>query len=236
MDFSTSIITFFLVLLVCPVYSSEISSNHETNQTFRSVEEFHKFKKTIATHLRQINKPAVKTIKSFNGDIIDCIPIDKQLAFDHPILKGQKPLNPPERSRGHNQTDNLNDNFQLWSSSGQSCPEKTVPIKRTTKEDMLRASSIKRFGRKINKVVRNNVDSGHVHATTSVTGEFYGAKSNLNVWAPQVANMNEFSLAQIWVTSGPFESVNTIEAGWQVNPGLFGDNLPRLFIYWTVSN
>jgi hypothetical protein len=48
-----------------------------------------------------------------------------------------------------------------------------------------------------------------------VTGVFYGAKTYLNVWKPQVANKNELSLAQIWVTSGPIESINTIEAGWQ---------------------
>ncbi|KAK2354621.1 hypothetical protein QL285_092124 [Trifolium repens] len=235
MDFNTSIIALVLVFLVCPTYSFEISSHHVTNQTFRSREELQKLKKTIATRLRQINKPGVKTFQTLNGDIIDCIPINKQLAFDHPLLKGQKPLDPPERPRAHNQTDSLNDNSQLWNLSNETCPEKTVPIKRTTKEDILRSYYINRFGKKLNSVKRNTIGIGHVYATASVTGVFCGAKTYLNVWKPQVANKNELSLAQIWVTCGPIESINTIEAGWQVNPSFYGDYLPRLFIYWTAD-
>jgi hypothetical protein len=30
--------------------------------------------------------------QSPDGDIIDCVLTHKQLAFDHPLLKGQKPL------------------------------------------------------------------------------------------------------------------------------------------------
>jgi len=35
---------------------------------------------------------------------------------------------------------------------------------------------------------------------------------------PQVESPNEFSLAQMWITSGTYEKkdVNAIEAGWQV--------------------
>jgi len=31
-------------------------------------------------------------MQSLDGDIIDCILTHKQLAFDHPLLKGQKPM------------------------------------------------------------------------------------------------------------------------------------------------
>ncbi|RWR73616.1 hypothetical protein CKAN_00191200 [Cinnamomum micranthum f. kanehirae] len=37
--------------------------------------------------LKHLNKPAVKSIKSEDGDIIDCVDIFKQPAFDHPLLK-----------------------------------------------------------------------------------------------------------------------------------------------------
>ena len=49
-------------------------------------------------------------------------------------------------------------------------------------------------------------------------GEFYGAKATINVWAPQLESPEEFSVAQLWITSGTFEkkNVNTIETGWQV--------------------
>jgi hypothetical protein len=69
---------------------------------------------------------------------------------------------PPERPRAHNQTDSLNDNSQLWNLSNETCPEKTVPIKRTTKEDILRSYYINRFGKKLNSVKRNTIGIGHV--------------------------------------------------------------------------
>ena len=56
----------------------------------------------------------------------------------------------------------LEENVQLWSLSGESCPEGTVPIRRTKEEDMLRASSVRRFGRKPRRHVRRDSSSnGH---------------------------------------------------------------------------
>ncbi|CAA6665513.1 unnamed protein product [Spirodela intermedia] len=177
--------------------------------------------KRIRAHLRRLNKPSAKTIQSPDGDLIDCVPSHLQPAFDHPELKGQKPLS-----------------LQLWAVSGESCPEGTVPIRRTTEADMLRASSLRRFGRKPAAMVRRDSTSGgHEHAVGYVTGEqYFGAKASLNVWAPRVTTPSEFSLSQIWVISGSFGGdLNTIEAGWQVSPELYGDNRPRFFTYWTTD-
>ncbi|KAK2407876.1 hypothetical protein P8452_69826 [Trifolium repens] len=182
----------------------------------------------IATRLQQINKPAVKTIQSPDGDIIDCVLTHEQLAFDHPLLKGQKLLDPPETLIEHNQIGNSSDVFQLWSLSGESCPEGTIPIRRITEQDMLRAGSIRKFGKKYAD------RSKHEHAIVSVEGDGYtGAKASLNVWAPKVESRYEFSLAQIWMGSKDSE---TIEAGWQVCRTIYGDDRPRLFIYYTVDN
>jgi len=49
----------------------------------------------------------------------------------------------------------------LWTDSGEECPEGTIPIRRTTEEDILRASSIKRFGRKPKPVRRDSTSSDH---------------------------------------------------------------------------
>ncbi|VAI85761.1 unnamed protein product [Triticum turgidum subsp. durum] len=46
----------------------------------------------IRALLGRLNKPTLKTIKSPDGDLIDCVPSHLQPAFDHPMLKGQKPL------------------------------------------------------------------------------------------------------------------------------------------------
>lgn len=52
--------------------------------------------------------------------------------------------------------------LQQWAQSGESCPDGTIPIRRTTEEDVLRASKFGRFGRKPRRIVRRDSDgSGH---------------------------------------------------------------------------
>ncbi|GAB4860667.1 hypothetical protein Ancab_035830 [Ancistrocladus abbreviatus] len=226
------------LLVALTLISSVVSSNTlARNQTLRSDEKLQELKR-IRALLKKINKPAVKTIQSPDGDVIDCVPSHLQPAFDHPQLKGQQPLDPPERPRGHGIIAPVNENFQLWAESGESCPEGTVPIRRTSEEDVLRARSIEKFGRKLARSVRrDSTGSGHEHAVVFVNGDqYYGAKASINVWTPQVTNENEFSLSQIWVISGSFgNDLNTIEAGWQVSPALYGDKYPRFFTYWTTD-
>ncbi|GFY91401.1 carboxyl-terminal proteinase, putative [Actinidia rufa] len=204
----------FLTSSVSQVHSSQSHKYGRVNQTFRQRHELGNLK-SIRAHLKKINKPYLKTIQSPDGDLIDCVLSHQQPAFDHPKLKGKKPMDPPERPKGHNPNGMISEDFQLWSLSGESCPEGTIPIRRTSEHDMLRASSIRRFGRKIRPIRRDSSGSSHEHAVGYVTGqEYYGAKASINVWAPRVANQYEFSLSQMWVISGSFaDDLNTIEAG-----------------------
>ncbi|XP_058227409.1 protein neprosin [Rhododendron vialii] len=207
------------------------------NQTFRPQTELQKLRR-VKAYLRKINKPAVKTIQSPDGDVIDCVLSHLQPAFDHPQLKGQKPLEAPERPKGNDSTEAATEVFQLWTHSGESCPEGTIPIRRITEKDVSRADSVEKFGRKLRRGVRRDTaSSDHEHAVAFVNGEqYYGAKASLNVWAPRVTDQFEFSLSQLWVISGTFgNDLNTIEAGWQVSPELYGDNYPRFFTYWTTD-
>ncbi|KAK4707241.1 hypothetical protein R3W88_033213 [Solanum pinnatisectum] len=226
---STFIIWFlFSVSPVCSLETSELISN----QTFEAWKE----KMIIRDHLMKINKPSLKTIQSPDGDVIDCVLSHQQPAFDHPHIRGNKPLDPPERPNGHKSNPNELENFQLWSLSGETCPEGTIPIRRTREIDILRASSLQTFGRKIKTPIRRDtISNAHEHAVGYVSGdEYYGAKASINVWAPQISNQYEFSLSQIWIISGSFaDDLNTIEAGWQVSPEIYGDYFPRFFTYWT---
>ncbi|PIA29241.1 hypothetical protein AQUCO_06100033v1, partial [Aquilegia coerulea] len=199
-------VSFLLVLSssISPVLTSETKTS---NQTLHPGLELQKLKR-VRAHLRKINKPSIKTIKSPDGDLIDCILTHQQPAFDHPQLKGQKPLDPPERPNGHNTTNaSTIESFQLWATSGESCPQGTIPVRRTTEEDVLRASSIRRFGRKLRKSIRRDSSSSdHEHAVGYVLGQqFFGAKASLNVWTPRVS------------------------------PELYGDSHPRFFTYWTTD-
>ncbi|KAI4340709.1 hypothetical protein MLD38_025519 [Melastoma candidum] len=227
--------------LIPPAHSEDSSSgdlSREINQTFLPVQELQRLKMIARTRLESLNKPAVKTIQSPDGDIIDCVHSHRQPAFDHPLLKGQKPVDPPDRPNGQRMAGLAEDTFQLWSTLGETCPDGTIPIRRTTEEDVLRASSIVNFGRKVKRRVRRDTSGdGHEHAVGYVTGsEYYGAKSSINVWAPTISSQDEFSLSQMWIISGSFgDDLNTIEAGWQVSPELYGDYYPRFFTYWTTD-
>uniref|UniRef100_A0A7C9ARS9 Neprosin PEP catalytic domain-containing protein n=1 Tax=Opuntia streptacantha TaxID=393608 RepID=A0A7C9ARS9_OPUST len=238
---------FFLLVassLFPPVLSELERKNNPTNQTqsFHPGEELDKLR-TIRGHLDRINKTPLKTIQSVDGDLIDCVLAHQQPAFDHPLLKGQKPLDAPERPKGYEERKGkskmMEESFQLWHLTGETCPEGTIPIRRTTEDDMMRASSVSRFGRKPPRrhVRRDSSGADHEHAVGYVSGDqYYGAKASINVWSPRVANPYEFSLSQIWLISGSFgDDLNTIEAGWQVSPELYGDNYPRFFTYWTTD-
>ncbi|CDY17868.1 BnaC04g03510D [Brassica napus] len=88
-------------------------------------------------------RPARKSIKSEDGDIIDCVPIHSQPAFDHPLLKNHtiqmRPSFIPESTSMYTKTNPT----QVWHKNGR-CPENTVPIRRTKKEDILRSKIIRR--------------------------------------------------------------------------------------------
>ncbi|KAL3537229.1 hypothetical protein ACH5RR_000595 [Cinchona calisaya] len=203
---------------------------------------------------RLLNRTPVKSIQSKDGDIIDCVRISHQPAFDHPLLKDHKiqtrPSFHPEglfsESKSSNNKDIKNSIPQLWHLNGR-CPDKTIPIKRTKQEDILRASLIQSFGKKESIT---NPSSIHTELTTTATedhqesaaafvrgDEYYGAKAIINVWEPQVQVPGEFSSSEIWIAAGSFDSnLNSILAGWHVLPRLYGDNNTRLFIYWTRDN
>uniref|UniRef100_A0A1D1XM04 3-methyl-2-oxobutanoate hydroxymethyltransferase n=1 Tax=Anthurium amnicola TaxID=1678845 RepID=A0A1D1XM04_9ARAE len=205
----------------------------------------------VRRHLKRLNKPAVKSIQSPDGDVIDCVHVSHQPAFDHPLLKNYtiqvRPTFHPEglydenkiKSSSGRKTSSIT---QQWHLNGR-CPENTIPIRRTRKEDILRASSVKKYGRKKHRTIPkpSSVDpdllneSGHQHAIAYVEGDkYYGAKATINVWNPKIQQSNEFSLSQLWILGGSFgEDLNSIEAGWQVSPDLYGDNNTRLFTYWT---
>ncbi|XP_061353950.1 protein neprosin-like isoform X1 [Gastrolobium bilobum] len=204
----------------------------------------------VQKHLKNLNRPPVKSIKSPDGDIIDCVHVSHQPAFDHPDLKSHKiqitPNSHPEgRTFGESKvSSNSKPITQLWHQNGR-CPEGSIPIRRTRKDDILRASSIQKFGKKNQRSFPQPrsakplpdliTQSGHQHAIVYVEGDkYYGAKATINVWDPKIQQPNEFSLSQMWILGGSFgQDLNSIEAGWQVSPDLYGDNNTRLFTYWT---
>ncbi|KAF7076579.1 hypothetical protein CFC21_081209 [Triticum aestivum] len=198
--------------------------------------------------LRRLNKPPVASILSPDGDVIDCVHISKQPAFDHPLLKNHTIQMRPSYNPGgiyHDSNIAPHPITQTWHQNGK-CPENTIPIQRTKEEDVHRASSIKRYGKKrprsipnlssINDPEATNITRGHRHAVASTSVyKFHGTKATFNLWQPMIARANDFSLAQLWISGGSYSGndLNTIEVGWQVYPQMYNDNNTRIFIYWT---
>ncbi|MBA0737676.1 hypothetical protein Gogos_011129, partial [Gossypium gossypioides] len=197
--------------------------------------------KEIDEKLKQLNKPAVKTIQSEDGDIIDCVDIYKQPAFDHHALKNHIIQMKPSFDLKEERLSTKNEStklaiFQTWQRSG-SCQEGTVPIRRIRREDLLRAKSVQQFGRKPHEVVlKSNTTIEHKDgqlpsinttalampvivnrsAATLVTVgyNYIGAKADINVWTPNVEAQDEYTTAQIWLKAGPGDNFESIESGW----------------------
>ncbi|KAL0903656.1 hypothetical protein M5K25_028048 [Dendrobium thyrsiflorum] len=219
-----------------------------------------RWKQETKRHLNKLNKPAVKSIKSPDGDIIDCVNVSHQPSFDHPLFRNHtiqaRPSFHPEAqydesklasklSSSSQKKQSSKQISQLWHKNGR-CPENTIPIRRTKEEDVLRATSLKSYGKKKHRTIPFPLSSdpdlinenGHEHAISYVEGDdYYGAKATMNVWNPQIQQSNEFSLSQLWILGGSFgDDLNSIEAGWQVSPDLYGDSNTRLFTYWTSDS
>ncbi|KAF8645037.1 hypothetical protein HU200_066242 [Digitaria exilis] len=205
-------------------------------------------RRQVRSLLRRLNKPPVETIQSPDGDTIDCVHISKQPAFDHPSLKNHTiQMKPSYHPEGLYDGSNMAPHSitQTWHQIGR-CPVNTIPIRRTMKEDVLRASSIRRYGQKrprsrpnflsVDETNDSNLTIGHQYALAyTPKGRYYGTKATINLWQPTVETDQDFSLAQLWISGGSYSGndLNTIEAGWQVYPELYGDSYTRLFIYWT---
>ncbi|KAK1285867.1 hypothetical protein QJS10_CPB20g00481 [Acorus calamus] len=89
-----------------------------------------------------MNRPVIKTIKSPDGDIIDCVDIYKQPAFDHPLLRNHTiQMGPLSYPKGFEPAKNTMKSklHQPWHLNG-TCPEGTIPIRRTQKSDLIRKS------------------------------------------------------------------------------------------------
>ncbi|KAE9621525.1 putative neprosin activation peptide [Lupinus albus] len=110
----------------------------------------------VQKHLKKINKPHVKSIKSPDGDIIDCVNVSDQIAFDHPQLNSHKiQMRPNYHPEGkifgeRKVSSNSKHITQLWHQNGR-CPKGTIPVRRTRKDEILRANSIQQFGKKKQK-------------------------------------------------------------------------------------
>ncbi|KAF9587783.1 hypothetical protein IFM89_005658 [Coptis chinensis] len=117
----------FATWLVCGLAArEEVISNEEDSE--------------FVEQLKILNKHPIKSIQDEEGDIFDCIQRDKQPAFDHPLLKNHKiiQMEPTSLLKSSLPKNSLSAEC-IVTLKRIECPKGTVPIRRTLKEDLIRA-------------------------------------------------------------------------------------------------
>ncbi|MCL7051631.1 hypothetical protein MKW94_002792 [Papaver nudicaule] len=166
-----------------------------------------------------------RLLKTELGDIYDRINIYKQPAFDHPLLRNHKIQMKPSAIQGEKIDEPISNLVSsVVRSKLKRCPSETVPIRRTTKEELINA-----------KYLSNGIKHRHyVSAQPFAKKVYYGGSAIISTANPSVGQ-DKFSTGQIWIQNGPAEELNSIEFGWAVYPQLFGDNKTRVFGLWTAD-
>uniref|UniRef100_A0A0D3EZ89 Neprosin PEP catalytic domain-containing protein n=1 Tax=Oryza barthii TaxID=65489 RepID=A0A0D3EZ89_9ORYZ len=188
-----------LLLLVALIFSTLSPSKGEGSEAAAATLR----PRQVQSLLKRLNKPPLATIQSPDGDIIDCVHIFRQPAFDHPLLKNHTIQMRPSIQPSGMYGEAARPFTQTWNQNGEKCPDNTIPIRRTKEEDVMRATSVATFGKKTHGSRHSSLAGpaeGHHYGVAYATGDanYYGTKVTINVF-----------------------------------PALYGDEKTRLFIYWT---
>ncbi|XP_043692750.1 uncharacterized protein LOC122643164 [Telopea speciosissima] len=191
--------------------------------------------------LKIINKPAKRIIKTEEGDVYGCVDINKQPAFDHPLLKNHtiqmKPSSFPKGATSFQKTMLDNGSSLIRpirdSRTNEACSAGTVPIRRIKREDLIRAKLLsERRSRNVSPLSFEPLE--YHSALIQTEGKFHGGEATMSINQPKVLG-DQYSAALMALESGSTEQTNTIQAGWMVNPMLYKDNLPRTTAFWRVE-
>ncbi|KAM7266863.1 hypothetical protein ACFE04_009029 [Oxalis oulophora] len=208
---------FFVLVLTTSVVSAVSRQNQE-----------------IFNNLKRLKKPSIKSFKNSDGDIIDCVKLVDQPAFDHPLLKNHTIKLSPTFIPQSRQTDGEGgEAISKLLKLSENCPDDTIPIRRTKRSDILREISLSNKNLSTNDFPLAQRGNEAALGYTN-NGRYFGAKALINVWNPHVDNKDEYSKTQIWLSAAKDDVViDSIEAGWHVSPGINGDSKTRFFVFWT---
>ncbi|KAL5066418.1 hypothetical protein RYX36_028155, partial [Vicia faba] len=161
-----------------------------------------------------------------SGHIVDCIEINKQPAFDHPLLWNHTLQRKPSFETSVKNSATKSD-FIL---EKVDCPKESVPIQRMIKNNLIQDKSL--FNTDI--LDQNNVRYFGAYAYHS-DGTHYGASGTTNIYNPTVSN-GQSSESSVHVKNGNGDGANVIVLGWHVHPQLYDDYGSHLFSLWTSDN
>ncbi|KAF3783478.1 hypothetical protein EJ110_NYTH32406 [Nymphaea thermarum] len=207
-------------------------------------------------HLLEVEKyyrkqVPIKTITVDDGDVYDCMKLDSQPRKRNPSIL--RKIQSREKPSLHGTITTANSSEHESRRNGRrkagafrkvSCPPGSFPVLKATKAGPLNFSAIESFASlrarsflksTTTKPLFDDDDdddppSTHEYATASVRGGSYaGAEGTLSIWRPTLEDDREMSLSQIWVVSETADDISmSLEAGWMINPSLYGDRRTRL--------
>ncbi|KAF0910410.1 hypothetical protein E2562_002875, partial [Oryza meyeriana var. granulata] len=168
------------------------------------------------------NQEINKTIQVEDGDAYDCIDINMQPAFNHPLLKAHKiQLKPSAFPVG------MDVEYPFISSISEArlptaeCPRGTIPILRNNKQD--------------NTAIQNTsaVSTSQQQEAAGVKywDDIYGTQAMINIYEPMVKHQWDLSGSWVQIENGPGRG-DAIGAGSWVSPSFSGDNFARFHISW----
>ncbi len=218
---------------------------------------FLEMKNYILTRYKDVH--VKQSFAGIDGQIVDCVPIEEQPASKlHGNIKLDIQLKAPAFSKSAKISEEKNsqklpennkyaditlhkgikDRF----GNEMYCPDGFIPIKRITLETLSHYKTLNNFFGKVGINLKHGevpapygdgYDHNHVIGRQDVDNA--GGDSWLNVWNPSVSP-GVMSLSQQWFTGGSGANLQTIEGGWQVEPGMYSTNNACLFIYSTNAN
>ncbi|CAJ2633856.1 unnamed protein product [Trifolium pratense] len=185
----------------------------------------------------QISKPRVKSIRTESGYLVDCIDINKQPAFDHPLLKNHTLQRKPSFERNMNETSvKSSPNKLIYWLENIRCPKGTVPIRRITKVDLIRGKSV--FND--HNLIQSIMHEAYTYHEPPPDDIIHGIKGTTSIYNPKV-DKDQSSSGHLFVQDAfqklIINGTNKIMVGWHVSPKLYNDDDSTYFYSaWTSDD
>ncbi|TMW98225.1 hypothetical protein EJD97_004348 [Solanum chilense] len=166
----------------------------------------------LEKQLKILNKSAIKTVKTKYGDTYDCVDFYKQRAFDNPLLKDH----------------NFHPKMKPTLSTIKKDSTFSSTTNRMTKDDLVRLTHMP----PPEDVTFTDEYDGVSIAQISYNphNKFAGAGMSSALYNPQV-NGQQHSGSRLKIHKGS----DILQAGWRVDPTLYGDTKTRFFIHFQAG-
>ena len=200
--------------------------------------------------------------KTVFGEDIDCVDYLAQPAFKDPSIRAlglpsapSRPVGRARAPRRATRVSTISDGSLDENGNVRRCPDDTVPIVRVTPARIMRAGGLDRMlaaGRKTFAPPPPGTSAPPASAgykyvlgvNQSVPAGSFGSDATHAIYNPPITpGSNEHSLSQTWVLSpgttvfggcsSKADCVQSLEAGWNVDAGLYGDTSTHFFTFST---